>query len=193
MPSMPIYFWNDEKMTKYRESYFEQYDGIWRHGDWVKIFSDGSLEIYGRSDATLKRRGIRIGTGELYRAVENMDEVIDSLVIGIDIEGGVYYMPMFVVLGNGLTLNPELRKRIEEKIRDELSPRHVPDDIIQVAEIPKTLTGKKLEIPVKKILSGISPDKAVNPGSVANMDALNDLIERGRNAINARFKDARRI
>ncbi len=193
MPSMPIYFWNDEKMTKYRESYFEQYDGVWRHGDWVKIFRDGSLEIYGRSDATLKRRGIRIGTGELYRAVENMDEIIDSLVIGIDIEGGVYYMPMFVVLRNGITLNSELRKRIEEKIRNELSPRHVPDDIIQVTEIPKTLTGKKLEIPVKRILSGVSPSKAVNPGSVANMDALNDLIERGRNAINAKFKDTRRI
>jgi acetoacetyl-CoA synthetase len=187
MPSMPVFFWNDADMSKYRESYFEQYEGIWRHGDWVKISEDGSLVIYGRSDATLKRRGIRIGTAEIYRVVENTEEVTDSMVIGIDLEGGRYYMPLFVVLRPGIKLDDNLKRKIEGRIRKELSPRHVPDDIIQVNEIPRTLTGKKLEVPVKRVLSGLPAEKTVNPGSVANMDALNSVIETGRRAMSARF------
>ncbi len=172
MPSMPVCFWNDPGDTRYVESYFGMFSGVWRHGDWVKLTPSGGAVIYGRSDSTLKRHGIRIGTSEIYSSVEAMPEVKDSLVIGIERKGGGYYLPLFVVLRNELRLDDNLRRKIRERIRHDLSPRHVPDEIMQIAEVPRTLNGKKLEVPVKRILSGIPVTKVVNIGSVSNPGSL---------------------
>ncbi len=172
MPSMPIYFWNDPNMQRYRASYFEAYPHVWRHGDWIKIVSKRySLIIYGRSDATLNRQGIRIGTAEIYRAVDTIPEVKDSLIINLELPNGEHYMPLFVVMQEGHTLTDEIQQRIKSALRTQYSPRHVPDEIIEVPDIPYTISGKKLEAPVKKIMLGIAPHKAASKDALRNPEA----------------------
>jgi acetoacetyl-CoA synthetase len=180
MPSMPLYLWNDPGNKRYHESYFEIYPGAWRHGDWVKFTSRGSGVILGRSDSTINRLGVRMGSSEIYAAVEELPEVVDSLVIGFDTAGGKYLMPLFVVLQEGLELDEALKKKINTKIRSTLSPRHVPDEIYAVADVPRTLNGKKLEVPVKKILTGIPVEKAVNIDSMGNPESIQFFIEFAR-------------
>lgn len=170
MPCMPIYFWNDAGKERYRNSYFEKYPGKWRHGDWIEIFDDGSLIITGRSDATLNRNGIRIGTAEIYEALDQIDVIKDALVINIERPEGDW-MPLFVVLKEGVKLNDELNKIIASQVRNNCSPRHVPDQVFSVDDIPYTLSGKKMEVPVKRILQK-SGGKSVKPESARNPEAL---------------------
>jgi acetoacetyl-CoA synthetase len=177
MPSMPIFFWNDPHGQRYRDSYFDMYPGVWRHGDWIRITERGSAVILGRSDATLKRMGVRMGSSDFYTAVESLPEVANSLIVGFDRPGGAYYMPLFVVLQEGQELDEAMREKIKGKIRTSLSPRHLPDDIFAVSEIPCTLTGKKMEVPVKKILMGMPVEKAVNFGSMGNPQSMDCFIE----------------
>ncbi len=177
MPSMPLYLWNDPENKRYLESYFDMYPGKWRHGDWVKITPRGSGVILGRSDSTINRLGVRMGSSEIYSAVEDLEEILDSLVIGFESPGGKYLMPLFVVLREGAELDDTLKAKINQKIRSALSPRHVPDEIYAIAEVPCTLNGKKLEVPVKKILSGISVEKAVNVDSMSNPDAIEYFVK----------------
>ena len=154
LPSMPLFFWNDPDGSRYRESYFEMYPGVWRHGDWIRITERGSAVIEGRSDSTLNRQGVRFGTSELYGVVEGLPEVVDSLVIGLEQPDGGYWMPLFVVLADGVELDAALTARIKSAIREQLSGRHVPDEIMAVPAIPRTLTGKKMEVPVKRLFLG---------------------------------------
>jgi acetoacetyl-CoA synthetase len=177
MPSMPLYFWNDKNYERYLDSYFDTYPGIWKHGDWIKIDEEGGCVIYGRSDSTINRAGVRMGTSEIYRAVEAIDEVLDSLVIDLEMMGRKSFMPLFVVLQPEVALNEELKEKIKNAIRQKVSPRFVPDEIYQVEQIPKTLNGKKIEIPIRKLLLGFPLEKAVNPGSMANPEALDFFIE----------------
>jgi acetoacetyl-CoA synthetase len=177
MPSMPIYFWNDPDNKRYKESYFETYPGVWRHGDWIKITKRGSCVIYGRSDSTINRQGVRMGTSEIYQAVEGIDEVLDSLVIDLELLGRASYLPLFVVLKEGVVLDEALVAKIKERVRTQVSPRHVPDEIFQVDEIPRTLNGKKMEVPIRKILLGHPIEKAVNPDSMSNPSSLAFFIE----------------
>ena len=177
MPSMPIYFWNDPDGERYQESYFDVYPGVWRHGDWIKVKQGGACVIYGRSDSTINRGGIRMGTSEIYSAVEKVDEVADSLVVDVPRAGGSSFMPLFVVLQEGVELDDDLKGRIKGSIRENTSPRHVPNEIFAVPEIPKTLNGKKLEVPVKKILSGIPPEKAASKDSLSNPESLDTFAE----------------
>jgi acetoacetyl-CoA synthetase len=177
MPSMPLYLWNDLENERYVESYFTMYPGVWRHGDWVNIHKDGSCFILGRSDSTLNRQGVRMGSSEIYAVVESMDEILDSLVVGLETPDHGYYMPLFVVSREGLTLDDALKNKIKQKIRDSLSPRHVPDEIHGILEVPQTLNGKKLEVPVKKILMGIPVENAVNLDSMLNPESINYFVE----------------
>ena len=177
MPSMPIYFWNDPGDERYRESYFDVYPGVWRHGDWIKIKEDGSCVIYGRSDSTINRGGVRMGTSEIYSAVDKVDEVSDSLVVDVPRDGGNSFMPLFVVLQEGVELDDDLKGRIRSSIKENASPRHVPNEIFAVSDIPKTLNGKKLEVPVKKILSGTPPEKAASKESLSNPESLDRFVE----------------
>ncbi len=177
MPSMPLYFWNDPGGERLRESYFSVYPGVWRHGDWIKIKPHGGCVIYGRSDSTINRGGIRMGTAEIYSAVEGVPQVADSLVVDVQRPDGSAYMPLFVVLREGEELTEELKAEIKRRIREYCSPRHVPDEILEVPEIPRTLNGKKLEVPVKKILSGTPPEKAASRDSLSNPRALEPFIE----------------
>lgn len=177
MPSMPIYFWNDPDMRRYKESYFEMYHGIWRHGDWIKFNARGGCIIYGRSDSTINRQGIRMGTSEIYQAVEALDEVMDSLVIDLELLGRESFMPLFVVLREGAKLDDELKTRIKQAIRQNVSPRHVPNEIFAIEEVPYTLSGKKLEVPIRKILLGYDLKKAANPGAMRNPQTLDYFIE----------------
>jgi acetoacetyl-CoA synthetase len=177
MPSMPIYFWNDPQHERYRESYFDVYPGVWRHGDWIKVKEDGSCVIYGRSDSTINRGGVRMGTSEIYSAVNRVEEVSDSLVVDVPREGGSSFMPLFVVLQEGVELDDDLEGRIKSSIRENTSPRHVPNEIFAVSDIPKTLNGKKLEVPVKKILSGTPPEKAASKESLSNPESLDRFVE----------------
>ncbi|MEV6690199.1 acetoacetate--CoA ligase [Micromonospora sp. NPDC051196] len=173
MPSMPVGFWNDPDGVRYREAYFDVYPGVWRHGDWITINSRGGCVITGRSDATLNRGGVRLGTAEFYSVVEGLDEVVDSVVVHLeDDEGGAGELLLFVVLADGLTLDDELRRKICRELRTALSPRHVPDEIHQVRAVPRTLSAKKLEVPVKKILTGTPVDQAAAKGALANPDSL---------------------
>ncbi|GAB4408065.1 MAG: acetoacetate--CoA ligase [Bacteroidia bacterium] len=172
MPSMPVFFWNDPGGQRYRESYFVQYPGHWRHGDWVKITGRGSLVIYGRSDATLNRGGVRIGTSEVYAAIEGLGEIQDSLVVSVEQAGGQYYMPLFVVLAPGQVLDEALRQRIVQALRTRYSPRHVPDDIIAAPAVPYTISGKKMETPVKKLLMGMAWEQAASEDAMKNPEAL---------------------
>ncbi|MET8250042.1 acetoacetate--CoA ligase [Micromonospora sp. NPDC005197] len=173
MPSMPVGFWNDPDGTRYAEAYFSVYPGVWRHGDWITINSRGGCVITGRSDATLNRGGVRLGTAEFYSVVEGLDEVVDSVVVHLeDDEGGAGELLLFVVLADGLTLDDALRKKICRELRTALSPRHVPDEIHQVRAVPRTLSAKKLEVPVKKILTGTPVDQAAAKGALVNPDSL---------------------
>jgi acetoacetyl-CoA synthetase len=177
MPSMPLYLWNDPQNKRYIESYFEMYPGVWRHGDWVKITERGSAVVLGRSDSTLKRMGVRMGSSEIYAVIEEIPEIADSLIVGYNLPDGEYRMPLFVVLKSGQTLDDQLKEKIKKKIRTSLSPRHVPDDIYEVQDIPKTLNAKKLEVPVKRILSGIPLEKAVNIDSMSNPASIMYFVE----------------
>ncbi|MBK8602074.1 MAG: AMP-binding protein [Saprospiraceae bacterium] len=177
MPCMPIYFWNDEAKVRYKESYFEMYDGLWRHGDWIKVTPNDGIVIYGRSDATLNKQGIRIGTSEIYRSLDNIEEISDGLIINIEKKDGDHYMPLFVMLKEGIILDEELKKRIKSQLRSDYSPRHVPDEIIQVADIPYTLSGKKMETPIKKILMGSPAEQCVNPDTMRNPSSINYFVE----------------
>ncbi|MER7049561.1 acetoacetate--CoA ligase [Streptomyces jumonjinensis] len=172
MPSMPIRFWNDPDGSRYRDSYFEMFPGVWRHGDWITITDRGSVIIHGRSDSTLNRQGVRMGSADVYEAVERLPEIRESLVIGLEEPEGGYWMPLFVHLAEGAVLDDGLRDRIKRTIREQLSPRHVPDDIIEIPAVPHTLTGKRLEVPVKRLLQGTPLTKAVNPGSVDDVGLL---------------------
>ena len=176
MPSMPLFFWNDPGDKRYRESYFEMYPGVWRHGDWIKITPRGSAIIYGRSDSTINRMGIRMGSSEIYRAVEDLPEVDDSLIIGAELPGGRYYMPLFVVLKEGVVLDDALQAAIRAKIRTAVSPHHVPDEIIAIPEVPRTLNGKKLEVPVKKLFMGIPPERAINVDAMSNPHVMQYFV-----------------
>jgi acetoacetyl-CoA synthetase len=177
MPSMPLFFWNDSEHSRYKESYFEMYPGVWRHGDWIKITPRGSAIIYGRSDSTINRQGVRMGTSEFYSVVEALPEVRDSLVIDLEGLGRESYMALFVVLDDGTDLDDTLKSTIKQRIRTALSPRHIPDEIFAIREVPRTLNGKKLEVPVKKILLGTPLDKAANPDSMANPQSLQVFVE----------------
>ncbi|GAA2097889.1 acetoacetate--CoA ligase [Streptomyces albiaxialis] len=172
MPSMPIRFWNDPDGSRYRESYFEMFPGAWRHGDWITLTSRNTVVIHGRSDSTLNRQGVRMGSADIYEAVERLPEIRESLVIGVERPDGGYWMPLFVHLAEGATLDDALRDKVKQTIRASLSPRHVPDEIIEIPGVPHTLTGKRLEVPVKRLLQGTPMEKAVNPGSVDNADLL---------------------
>jgi len=177
MPSMPVRFWGDPDGSRYRASYFEQYPGVWRHGDWIEITSRGTAVIYGRSDSTINRSGIRMGTSEIYRAVLSLDDVLDALVVDIPRPGTEGWMPLFVVLREGAELDDELRQEIARRVRERCSPRHVPDEVFQIAEVPRTLSGKALEVPVKRILMGTPPEKAASRDSLANPAALDWFVE----------------
>ena len=177
MPSMPIYFWGDDDGERYRESYFDMFPGVWRHGDWIEITERGTAIITGRSDSTINRGGIRMGTAEIYRAVLALDDVTDALVVDIPREGEENFMPLFVVLRDGAALDGDLAKAIKARIREDCSPRHVPNEIVTVSEVPRTLSGKVLELPVKKILQGTDPSKAASRDSLANPKALDFFVE----------------
>jgi acetoacetyl-CoA synthetase len=197
MPSMPIYFWGDDGGERLRESYFEMYPGIWRHGDWIKITSRGTAVIYGRSDSTINRGGVRMGTSEIYRAVLDVDDVVDALVVDLPPEaaprsasglatsgaglrhraGTDGWMPLFVVLRDGVELGDELVAEIRRRVREDCSPRHVPNEIRQISEVPRTLSGKILEVPVKRILTGTPADQAASRESLANPEALDYFVE----------------
>lgn len=177
MPSMPIYFWNDPDFKRYSESYFEMYPHVWRHGDWIKITPRNGVIIYGRSDATLNRGGVRIGTSEIYRAVDKVKEVKDSLMVCLEKDQGEFYMPLFVQLQPGVELSEDIKKKINLIIRQDYSPRHVPDQIVAVPQIPYTISGKKTETPVKKILMGKNLHEVANSGSLRNPEALNFFVE----------------
>jgi acetoacetyl-CoA synthetase len=177
MPSMPIFLWGDEDGSRYRASYFEMYPGIWRHGDWIEITSRGTAVIYGRSDSTINRGGIRMGTAEIYRAVAAVPQVIDALVVDVPREGTDGWMPLFAVLEDGVELDDDLRGEIKRRIREQCSPRHVPNEIFQIKEVPRTLSGKVLEVPVKRILMGEAPERAASRDSLANPDSLDYFTE----------------
>jgi acetoacetyl-CoA synthetase len=185
MPSMPLYLWGDADGQRLRDSYFDMYPGVWRHGDWLRIVphpesgASGAI-IYGRSDATINRHGVRMGTAELYRAVEALPEVLDSLVVDLEYLGRESWMPLFVVLREGLTLDQALSARIKAAVRAALSPRHVPNDVFQVAAIPRTLSGKKMELPVKKLLMGADPASVLKRDAMANAESVDWFIALAR-------------
>ncbi len=177
MPSMPVFFWGDPDGSRYRASYFEHYPGVWRHGDWIEITSRGTAVIYGRSDSTINRSGIRMGTSEIYRAVLGLDDILDALVVDVPRPGTEGWMPLFVVLREDAELDDELRREIARRVREQCSPRHVPDEVFAIAEVPRTLSGKALEVPVKRILSGTPPERAASRDSLANPAALDWFVE----------------
>jgi acetoacetyl-CoA synthetase len=176
LPSMPIFLWGDKDYQRYKESYFDMYPGVWRQGDFFRINERLSGFVLGRSDATLNRHGVRIGTAEIYRTLALLPEVEDSLIVNLDIAGGRFFMPLFVKLHAGQTLEAGLIERIRAKLRSEYSPRHVPDIIYQVPDIPYTLTGKRMEVPVRRILAGTPPAKAANRDAIANPAALDFFV-----------------
>ena len=177
MPSMPVFFWNDPGGDKYRSSYFDTYPGVWRHGDWIRITERDSIVILGRSDATLNRQGVRIGTAEIYRAIDKIPEIRDSLIINLERPDGSDWMPLFVTLAPGAVLDDALKNRIRTALRSEYSPRHVPDAILEVPDIPYTISGKKMETPVKKVLQRKPLDKAFNRDSMRNPEAMGYFLE----------------
>ncbi|MEX2366686.1 MAG: acetoacetate--CoA ligase [Pseudohongiellaceae bacterium] len=176
MPSMPLYFWNDPGNERYRETYFDSYPGVWRQGDYFMINEDDSCFVLGRSDATLNRYGIRIGTAEIYRSVDSLAEVEDSIIVNLDLPAGKFFMPLFVKLRKGLSLDEALIAKISQKLRSDYSPRHVPDRIYEIDDIPYTLTGKKMEVPVRKILMGKDEEKAANRDAMSNPSSLDYFI-----------------
>ena len=180
LPSMPLFFWNDPDGERYRDSYFSTWPGVWRHGDWLEVTERGSCIISGRSDSTLNRGGVRMGTAEFYRVVEGLDEVVDSLVVDVSDPGGEGRLLLFVVVRQGSELDDGLRSRIRAAVRADLSPRHVPDRIDAIAEVPRTLSGKKLEVPVKRVLAGVPLEQAVSEGALANPDAIHQVVALAR-------------
>jgi acetoacetyl-CoA synthetase len=176
LPSMPIFFWGDEDGSRLRESYFDHYPGVWRHGDWIEITDRGTAIIYGRSDSTINRGGIRMGTSEIYRAVLADDAIVDALVVDVPRAGTEGWMPLFVVLREGEQLTDELVAAIKRRVREDCSPRHVPNEIVQIAEVPRTLSGKALEVPVKRILMGQPAEQAASRDSLANPAALDVFV-----------------
>ncbi len=180
LPSMPLYFWGDDG-TRLHESYFDTYDQVWRHGDWITIFEDGASVVFGRSDATINRKGLRLGSAEIYQAVEALDDVIDSLVVDLEFLGRESFMPLFVVLRDGGVLDDALKDIINLAIREAISARFVPSEIVAVSEIPRTLSGKKLEVPVKKLLLGGDPDNVVNRDSMANPASFDIFVQYAAN------------
>jgi acetoacetyl-CoA synthetase len=180
MPSMPVCFWGDTDGSRYRESYFADFPGVWRQGDFFRINARGGCFVLGRSDATLNRHGVRIGTAEIYAVLASIEEVEDALIVNLDLPGGGFYMPLFVRLPDGAVLDDALRRTICDRLREEYTPRHVPDRIIQVHDIPATLTGKKMEVPVRKILLGVAPDEAANVNAMANPDSLKEFVAYAR-------------
>jgi acetoacetyl-CoA synthetase len=181
MPSMPIFLWGDRDGSRMRESYFDTYPGVWRHGDWIMITERGTSVIYGRSDSTINRGGVRMGTSEIYRAVLAIPEVLDALVVDLPKPGTDGWMPMFLVLREGAELTDELVAQIRRRVREDCSPRHVPDEIQQIAEVPRTLSGKVLEVPVKRILMGTPAEQAASRESLANPAALDFFVGLARN------------
>jgi acetoacetyl-CoA synthetase len=177
IPSMPLCFWNDGDGQRYRDAYFADFPGVWRQGDLIRQTAQGGYVISGRSDSTLNRFGVRIGTAEIYRVIESLEEVQDSLIVSVELPGARFFMPLFLVLAEGVELNDELQQRIAAQLSMECSPRHVPDEYYRIDEVPYTLTGKKLEVPVKKLLLGVPVDKALNRGAVANVEAINFFVE----------------
>ena len=180
LPSMPVFLWGDEGHERYRESYFSLYPGVWRHGDWIEITSRGTAVIYGRSDSTINRGGVRMGTSELYRAVLALDEVIDALAVDLPREGTDGWLSLFVVLRTTTSLDDELVAKIEQRIRTDCSPRHVPDEIVSIPEIPRTLSGKILEVPVKRILMGEPAERVASRDALANPHALDWFLQLAR-------------
>jgi len=176
---MPLYLLNDPDGRRYHDSYFDVFPGVWRHGDWITVHSDRSISISGRSDSTLNRMGVRMGSAEIYAVVEQLPEVADSLVIGVERPDGSYLMPLFVVAAEGHQVDDALRDRIRTALRAQLSPRHVPDEIVGVRAVPRTLTGKKLEVPVKRVLQGADPGKVASPGAVSDHEMLDWLAAWG--------------
>jgi acetoacetyl-CoA synthetase len=179
MPSMPLYFWGDPDGERMRESYFAMFPGVWRHGDWIRITPRGGAVIYGRSDSTINRQGVRMGTSEIYRAASAVERVLDALVVDVPRPGaeGELWMVLFVVLAPGVTLDEELTGEIKRRIREDCSPRHVPNEVRQIDEVPRTLSGKVLEVPVKRILMGAPPEQAASVDSLANPAALDYFVE----------------
>ena len=180
MPSMPIFMWGDEDFSRYRESYFDVYPGLWRHGDFMLINERGGCYVHGRSDSTLNRFGVRIGSAEIYRTLEKVDGVLDSLIVCIEEPGGGFYMPLFVQLRDGATLDDALAGEIRSRLRSERSPRHVPDEVIAVPAIPYTLTGKKMEVPVRKLLMGWPAEKAYSPDAMQNRQSMDWFVDFAR-------------
>jgi acetoacetyl-CoA synthetase len=180
MPSMPVGFWSDHDGSRYRETYFADFPGVWRQGDFFRVNERGGCFVLGRSDATLNRHGVRIGTAEIYAALASVPEIEDALIVNLDLPGGGFFMPLFVTLAEGHVLDDELREMIRARLRQEYTARHVPDRIIQVHAIPATLTGKKMEVPVRKILLGTPPEAAANVNAMANPDALDEFVRYAR-------------
>ncbi|SFI61589.1 acetoacetyl-CoA synthetase [Microbacterium saccharophilum] len=178
MPSMPLYFWNDEEGERYEEAYFTTFPGVWTHGDWITETPSGGFQVHGRSDATLNRGGIRLGSAELYSALQHVPEILDGLAVGVDRPNGEYYFPLFVVLAPGVSLTEDLKDRVRATIREYASIRHVPDEIIEAPAIPVTHAGKKVEIQVKKLFAGVDRKKAVNPEALANPETIDWFVDR---------------
>jgi acetoacetyl-CoA synthetase len=177
LPSMPISFWGDPSGERLMESYFSMWPGVWRHGDWIEITERGTAIIYGRSDSTINRGGIRMGTSEIYRAVLSVEQVQDALVVDIPREGEENWMPLFVVMRDGDQLDEDTVKQIKKRVREDCSPRHVPNDVIAIPEIPRTLSGKVLEVPVKRVLMGEPPEQAASRESLANPAAFDWFVD----------------
>ncbi|MET8408514.1 acetoacetate--CoA ligase [Streptomyces sp. NPDC005195] len=186
MPSMPLYFWNDPDGSRYRDAYFTAYPGVWRHGDWITLTSHGSVIVHGRSDATLNRNGVRLGSADIHDVVERLPEITEALVIGAEEPDGGYWMPLFVVPAPGVTLDDALRERIRDAIRTGASPRHVPDEILAVPAIPHTRTGKRLEVPVKRLLQGAPAEQVLDPSAVDNPDLVAYFADLGTERRQAR-------
>jgi acetoacetyl-CoA synthetase len=180
IPGMPLYFWGDEDKQRYLSSYYDVYPGIWRHGDWIKITPNGGCIIYGRSDATVNRSGVRMGTSEIYSAVESLPQVQDSLVLDLEYLGRPSRLLLFVSLSEGCRLDEELRNQINMAIRSRLSPRFLPDVIMQAPAVPRTLSGKKQEVPLKKLFLGHPQEKVINREVMANPHCVDWYIERAR-------------
>ncbi|MCX5042376.1 acetoacetate--CoA ligase [Aldersonia sp. NBC_00410] len=181
MPSMPIYFWNDPDGLRYHDAYFGTFPGVWRHGDWISFTPHGTCRIHGRSDATINRGGVRMGSADIYQAVESLPEITTALVIGAELPDGRYHMPLFVVLEPGIDLDDALTEKIRTTIRTAVSPRHVPDEILAVPAVPVTRTGKRLEIPIKKLIQGAAPEAALNRATVAEAATLDWFIDYAHN------------
>jgi acetoacetyl-CoA synthetase len=185
LPSMPLFFWGDPDGSRLFDSYFADYKGVWRHGDWIAIAADGSSVVYGRSDATINRKGLRLGSAEIYQAVEGLDEVLDSLVVDLEFLGRDSFMPLFVVPQDGVPFDNALKDKINGAIRQSVSARFIPNEIVQIAQVPRTLSGKKLEVPVKKLLLGGDAGKVVNRDSMANPDSFDFFIAYAQARANA--------